>query len=308
MRLEQLQYFVSIAKNHSISKTSMEYYTTHQNISKAIRQLENEFGVTFFTRSVKGMTLTPEGELFLPSAILCINEMHKAKLQLQYLHRNQYITGCISLLGTTLTNTLLLPTLLNDFSLLYPNVRYEVHTASPLDILRTVILHKNKIGIAPILHSPEFHSLYAPYIQQIHLYPLQQDEFICLVSKNSPLAERTQISLREFASLPVTTVMPDIHENHPINQLLQRFGNTDTLFSQSPSLIAQAITCGRYACLATLHGHTEVDFLRLTDNEIVIIPFSDDLSFDIQLITSLQPHFDESTQAFINLTKNQYPN
>lgn len=44
MRLEQLKYFLSIAETQSINKTSLEFYTTHQGISKAIRQLEGEIG------------------------------------------------------------------------------------------------------------------------------------------------------------------------------------------------------------------------------------------------------------------------
>lgn len=305
MRLEQLQYFVSIAKTHSISKTSSEFYTTHQGVSKAIRQLESEFGVSLFARSTKGMALTPEGELLLPTAELCVNELHKAQLRLSHFHRNQDIAGRVRLFGTTLVNTWLVPSLMADFSLLYPNVRYEVHTASPLDILRTIVLHKDTLGITTILHALEFRKLYAPYLREVYLYPLQQDEFVCLVSRNSPLADRTQISLREFASLSVTTVLPDMHEDHPVIQLLRHFGNSDAFFSQSPRLITQAVTSGKYACLATSRGHTETDFLTLDDDDIVIIPFSDDLSFDIQLVTNLQPHFDESTQAFVDLAISQ---
>lgn len=68
MRAEHLKYFVALAENHSITKTSLEFYTSHQSVSKVIRQLEEEMGTALFVRSQKGMTLTPEGEVLLPVA------------------------------------------------------------------------------------------------------------------------------------------------------------------------------------------------------------------------------------------------
>lgn len=55
-----------MAENHSITKTSLEFYTTHQSVSKIIRQLEEEMEAQLFVRSSKGMTLTPEGEVLIP--------------------------------------------------------------------------------------------------------------------------------------------------------------------------------------------------------------------------------------------------
>lgn len=304
MRLEQLQYFLSIAKTHSISKTSLEFYTTHQSVSKSIRQLEDEVGAPLFTRSKKGMELTPEGELLLPAAESSLKELHNALLRIRHINRRQEISGTLGIWSTTLTNVAVLPGLFEDFSLLYPQIQYDIHTADPLTIFRNVSLHKTALGFSTILRSQEFHEFYEPYIHQVSLTPLLRDEFACMVVKTSPLAERTQLSFEEFASYPVTTSLPDAHEDHPIRQLLQRYGNTNTtFFTQSPRLIAQSILSGKYVCLSTLHGHSEINYLNLDEKDVVLIPFSDDLSFDIMLVTNLLAQFDEISQAFVDIVK-----
>lgn len=53
MRTEHLKYFVALAENHSITKTALEFYTTHQSVSKVIRQLEEEMERPFLCAAKK---------------------------------------------------------------------------------------------------------------------------------------------------------------------------------------------------------------------------------------------------------------
>ena len=61
MRLEQLKYFVAVAEMHSMALASNLLHVTHQNISKAIIQLEAELGTELLNRSRQGITLTEKG-------------------------------------------------------------------------------------------------------------------------------------------------------------------------------------------------------------------------------------------------------
>ena len=68
MRTEHLEYFLKLAQTNSITQAAKELYTTHQNVSKIIRQLEEDLGTTLFLRNQKGVALTPTGQLLLPVA------------------------------------------------------------------------------------------------------------------------------------------------------------------------------------------------------------------------------------------------
>lgn len=61
MRLEQLEYLVTVAETHSMNTASHLLHVTHQNISKAIRQLEEEMGFAVLNRNKQGTTLTEKG-------------------------------------------------------------------------------------------------------------------------------------------------------------------------------------------------------------------------------------------------------
>ncbi len=67
MRTEHLKYFLNLVETGSITQTSKELYTTHQNVSKIIRQLEEDLGTTLFIRTTKGIELTATGNcLYFP--------------------------------------------------------------------------------------------------------------------------------------------------------------------------------------------------------------------------------------------------
>jgi len=65
MTLQQLKYVIEVARNRSISKAAQQLFISQPSLSNAIKELENELGVTIFSRTNKGIVITPEGSEFL---------------------------------------------------------------------------------------------------------------------------------------------------------------------------------------------------------------------------------------------------
>lgn len=68
MTLQQLQYVIAIVEHGSISETAKQLYVAQPTLSGAVRTLEEEFGITIFHRSARGIALTEEGREFLSYA------------------------------------------------------------------------------------------------------------------------------------------------------------------------------------------------------------------------------------------------
>ena len=68
MTLQQLRYLIAIAEAGSISSAANNIYASQSNLSIAIKELENEFGLTIFTRTNRGVALTNEGTELLAYA------------------------------------------------------------------------------------------------------------------------------------------------------------------------------------------------------------------------------------------------
>jgi len=65
MKIENLKIFLSVAKTGNIHETAQLFFTSYQNISYIIKNMEKELGIVLFTRDNKGMYLTQEGEAFM---------------------------------------------------------------------------------------------------------------------------------------------------------------------------------------------------------------------------------------------------
>jgi len=68
MRTEYLDYIIDLSQTTSLSKTAQNYYTSHQVINNAVRNLEREFNITILQRSHYGIQFTEAGLIFLEYA------------------------------------------------------------------------------------------------------------------------------------------------------------------------------------------------------------------------------------------------
>ena len=68
MNILHMKYAVEVARQGSLNKAAEALMIAQPNISRSIKELEADLGITIFQRSAKGMTLTPDGEEFMDYA------------------------------------------------------------------------------------------------------------------------------------------------------------------------------------------------------------------------------------------------
>lgn len=69
MDLRQIENFIEICNQLSITRAAQNMYISQQGMSKSMRSLEHELGVQLFTRTASGITLTEYGREFETSAL-----------------------------------------------------------------------------------------------------------------------------------------------------------------------------------------------------------------------------------------------
>ena len=65
MNLLHMKYALEVAKSGSINKDAEVLMVAAPNVSRSIKELETDFGITIFKRTQNGTKLTPEGEEFI---------------------------------------------------------------------------------------------------------------------------------------------------------------------------------------------------------------------------------------------------
>lgn len=77
MNLTHLKYMVEVERHGSITKAAAALYMGQPNLSKAIKELELEFGVPIFKRSAKGVVPTEKGKELLLRAKAILSQVEK---------------------------------------------------------------------------------------------------------------------------------------------------------------------------------------------------------------------------------------
>lgn len=84
MNILHMKYAVEVARLGSLNKAAETLLIAQPNISRSIKELEADLGITIFKRSAKGMVLTPEGEEFIQYAQSILKQID----EVEKLYRN----------------------------------------------------------------------------------------------------------------------------------------------------------------------------------------------------------------------------
>ena len=124
MNLKQALYIQTIAREGNITAAAKKLYVSQPSLSQMVRQVENEYGVTLFDRTVSPLRLTYAGEKYLQAAktMLAANE----RLENELREIRQENSGLLRL-GISVQRAIqILPVALPWFTMQYPKVSIDL--------------------------------------------------------------------------------------------------------------------------------------------------------------------------------------
>ena len=128
--LRQFRYFIAVAESGSVASASRMLSIAQSALTKSMLDLESELGSELFTRTSRGMTLTPQGHRFLRSARKVIGSVADA-LRLHAVEAEAGLSGVLSVGVTSLVAGYYLSEVFSQFRRSCPQVDVFVTEDSP---------------------------------------------------------------------------------------------------------------------------------------------------------------------------------
>lgn len=190
MNTQHMKYVVEVEKTGSITKAAHNLYMGQPNLSKAIKELENELGISIFRRTAKGVEPTRKGAEFLTYAKTILAQID----ELESLYRPHGYKSVS--LNVSAPRASYISAAFSDFLNRYASeehLKVNYHETSGAGAINDVAGGESSLGIV------RYQNIYEPYFSglirenRLRSEPLWEFRLSVLLSESHPLASYKDI-------------------------------------------------------------------------------------------------------------------
>ncbi len=198
MTLTQLRYVIAIADTHSMNDAARTLFIAQPSLSQAVKELEEEIGITLFNRSNRGVSITPEGEEFLGYARQVVEQYRL--LEDRYIEKkNSKKRFSVSMQHYTFAVKAFVE-LVKQFGM--DEYEFAVHETKTYEVIENVKDFKSEIGILYLndFNRAVLNKLFKEFGLEFH--EILKCGIYVYMWKGHPLAEKEEIALEELDEYP----------------------------------------------------------------------------------------------------------
>lgn len=243
MEIRVLRYFLTVVREESITKAAEVLHITQPTLSRQLSQMEEEVGVKLFHRGARRIELTNEGILLRRRAEEILQLVDKTEKEL--IEQEEQVEGKISIGCGEIAAVQVLPKLIKTFREKYPQVTFDIFTATA-DLVKEQ-MDKGLLDIGLLLEPVD--------MEKYDFIRLDiKDKWVVLMRPDSPLAEKESVTAKDLSELPL--ILP--RRMNVQNELASWFGdyydNLNVVFTSNLSTNSAVMVMGGLAYSLVIEG------------------------------------------------------
>ena len=213
VELRVLRYFLTVAREGSITKAAGFLNVTQPTLSRQIKELEEELGQQLFIRGSHSVSLTAEGMMLRKRAEEIMDMVGKTKAEFSSIQET--IAGDIYIGSGETHGMRLIAEIIKELRTEYPDIRYHLYSGNAENV--TERLDKGLLDFGVLIQPTDlakYHSIALP----------AKDIWGVIMRKNSPLADKQTIVKEDLRGLPLICSQQAIRKSSAYNQFQRWFG------------------------------------------------------------------------------------
>ncbi|MFC7395197.1 LysR family transcriptional regulator [Scopulibacillus cellulosilyticus] len=213
MEFRVLRYFLTVAREGSITGAADFLHVTQPTLSRQLKDLEQELGKKLFIRSSHSIILTDEGMLLRKRAEEIVAMVDK--LEAEFSSMEETIGGDVYIGGGETDAMRQIARVVKNLQLSYPNIRYHLYSGNEDDV--TERLDKGLLDFG-ILIQPADLSKYN------YINIPAKDVWGVVMRKDSPLAFKNTIQAEDLLNVPLICSRQAMKQTFSKNEFADWFG------------------------------------------------------------------------------------
>lgn len=286
MEIRVLRYFLTVAREESITKAAEVLHITQPTLSRQLAQLEETMGVKLFNRGTRRITLTSEGMLLRRRAEEIIELVDKTEKEI--LEQEEQVEGVVSIGCGDLRAVQILPELIRTFHEKYPRVTFDLYTATADHVQDRMDRGLTDIGL---LLEP------VDMVKYDFIRLEDEERWVVAMHPDAPLAKKESVTVEDLLDVPL--ILP--HRLNVQSELASWFGDAydklNVLFTSNLPSNSSVMVHNRLACSLVICGS-----VSFWDKEKLIYrPLSPELKAHCAIAWKRQQPFGAAAEKFIRV-------
>lgn len=213
MEIRVLRYFLTVAREGSITRAANFLHLTQPTLSRQLQDLEKELGQKLFVRGSHNISLTPEGMILRKRAEEIVDMVDKTESVFRSI--SDTVSGDVYIGGGETESMKYIAEVVKNMQDEYPAIKYHLYSGNAEDV--TERLDKGLLDFG-ILIQPTDLSKYE------YITLPSKDVWGVLMKKNSTLASKEEIKLDDLYGLPLICSRQVVRRTSVKNDFLEWFG------------------------------------------------------------------------------------
>lgn len=210
--VKQLRAFVAVAQSSSLAEASERIHLSQPAISIALRKLEEAVGGALFSRTTRQLTLTPEGEAFLPVAVRLLHDWSEAFDDLEERFSKQRGKVTVAALPTLAAG--LLPGIIAAFHARHPRINLSLHDVLAEQVSQLVREGRADLGLSVAPHDTE----------ELAFEPVLVDRYVAVCPSGHPLLAQHSVQWAQLAEHPFIGINRLSSSRQDIDRIMAEVG------------------------------------------------------------------------------------
>ena len=212
MEIRVLKYFLTVAREGTITGAANVLHLTQPTLSRQLMDLEKELGHKLLIRGKHNVSLTQEGMILRKRAEEIVDMVEKTEAEFQSI--TDILSGDIYIGGGESDCMKYIAEIIKEIQTDYPDIKFHIHSGNAEDV--TERLDKGLLDFGVLIQPVD--------LSKYDNIPLpDKDVWGVIMRKDSPLAQKEYIELEDLYGLPLINSRQAMRKTSSKNEFIEWF-------------------------------------------------------------------------------------
>ena len=192
-----LRYFLAVAEELHFRKAAEKLFISQPGLSRQIKQMEQDLGVTLFERNNRRVALTKTGDYLQKELQINLKNLEDILAHSKLIHHGKEGHLTLGFVGSAMLQ--IIPAILKQFNSKFPKVMFKLEEMDNQKQIEGLLSQEIDVGFVRLERVP----------RSLEIHTVLKETFCLVLPKNHPVNKRNFKNLSQFKDRPFILFDPE---------------------------------------------------------------------------------------------------